>query len=264
MFKIRSVPMNTCSDSLNPNETYGYLSYSNSLRYVEPVPYDRNISDTCYDEPMDSLKPYIARNFSDTAISPYDPSVDVAKLHNQTVGLTQFTTAQRYFRWTLNNTSTRVWWQRPTLRQIIANPDVKWGVPIDRVVETPNRDEWINLFIDNHLQVDHPIHLHGHDFYILAQGVGPWNGTVATQNPPRRDTALLLGGGHLVIRWKTDNPGTWLMHCHIGWHTEEGFVLQFIERQKEITPLIDQRTLNDTCDTWVASKIIQAEDDSGI
>ena len=34
-------------------------------------------------------------------------------------------------------------------------------------------------------------------------------------NPTRRDTALLPGGGWLAIAFPTDNPGAWLMHCHI-------------------------------------------------
>lgn len=31
----------------------------------------------------------------------------------------------------------------------------------------------------------------------------------------RRDVASLPGGGYLVLAFKTDNPGSWLMHCHI-------------------------------------------------
>lgn len=68
---------------------------------------------------------------------------------------------------------------------------------------------------------NHPIHLHGHDFVILAQSTEPYdvNESVKTfkfNNPPRRDVALLPLGGYLAIAFKPDNPGVWLLHCHIG------------------------------------------------
>ena len=90
--------------------------------------------------------------------------------------------------------------------------------------------------------------------------------TLSLDNPARRDTATLPASGYLVLAFLTDNPGAWLMHCHIGWHTEEGLALQFIERQDDITALIDATTLQDTCTTWVdyqtANDIV--EDDSGL
>jgi hypothetical protein len=59
------------------------------------------------------------------------------------------------------------------------------------------------------------------------------------------------------------------MHCHIGWHTLEGFALQFLERAGEIVSngLIDYGVLNETCEAWNAftgvDGIVQV-DDSGI
>lgn len=46
---------------------------------------------------------------------------------------------------------------------------------------------------------------------------------------------MLHAMGHLVLAYKTDNPGAWLLHCHIGWHAGSGMSLQILERQKEIT-----------------------------
>jgi hypothetical protein len=40
--------------------------------------------------------------------------------------------------------------------------------------------------------------MHGHDFWIVAQGVGTFNPTttnIARKNPPRRDVATLPGNG---------------------------------------------------------------------
>lgn len=44
----------------------------------------------------------------------------------------------------------------------------------------------------------HPIHLHGHDFWVVAQDVGtfdPAKTNITTTNPPRRDVATLPGNG---------------------------------------------------------------------
>lgn len=33
---------------------------------------------------------------------------------------------------------------------------------------------------------------------------------------------MLPGGGFLAIAFKPDNPGAWLLHCHIAWHASSG------------------------------------------
>lgn len=56
------------------------------------------------------------------------------------------------------------------------------------------------------------------------------------------------------------------MHCHIGWHTSEGFAIQILERWDEISPLIDYDTLESNCNAWDAyvdaNSVVQ--DDSGV
>lgn len=116
----------------------------------------------------------------------------------------------------------------------------------------------------------HPIHLHGHDFYIIAQDTGTYDADTTTLNlvnPPRRDVAMLPGSGFLVIAFYTDNPGAWLLHCHIGWHTSEGFALQLVERQSEIAALMDYDTLDSTCaawDTYTTTDAYIEQEDSGV
>lgn len=121
----------------------------------------------------------------------------------------------------------------------------------------------------------------GHDFWVLAQGEGPYdpkNVTLNTKNPTRRDTATLPSNlnetGHLVVAWPADNPGVWLMHCHVGFHATEGFAVQVVERISEIRPLIDQDILNGTCDAWnaygkvnpfgIQNKVYKGEWDAGV
>jgi iron transport multicopper oxidase len=90
----------------------------------------------------------------------------------------------------------------------------------------------IQLVIYNYDTGSHPFHLHGHVFQIIARGpiddVYPVIGAV-DPNPIRRDTVQIPNEEYVVIRFVADNPGAWLMHCHIEWHLESGLALTFIE-----------------------------------
>jgi FtsP/CotA-like multicopper oxidase with cupredoxin domain len=63
-------------------------------------------------------------------------------------------------------------------------------------------------------RLNHPIHLHGHDFWVLDQQANKkWtsNPTIPAANllnPPRRDVATLMAKGYLAIAFKKDNPGS--------------------------------------------------------
>lgn len=79
------------------------------------------------------------------------------------------------------------------------------------------------------------MHLHGHDFAILQQIENanyPDQLNLKLDNPPRRDVVLLPTDGYVVIAFKTDNPGTWLVHCHIAFHAALGLASQIMERQE--------------------------------
>lgn len=199
---------------------------------------------------MTDLVPYLAK---DVAAPVWDNSENVT-----------ISAATGVFHWELNSTSMEVLWENPTLKQVYSNQ--MNFTNSSGAVELPFKNEWIYLMINTPRAITHPIHLHGHDFSILAQGINPWNGSMMTKNPPRRDTAMLPSNGYLLLAWQTNNPGAWLMHCHIGWHIEEGFALQFIERYDDIKHLVDYNELQNVCGPWDAydksAKIVQA--DSGV
>lgn len=186
--------------------------------------------------------------------------------YNSSEPVTLGTNSENLFRWKMNGTSMQVYWDNPTLLQIWNN-DTSF-TNTSGVVHLPRANEWSYVVIETTLAVPHPIHLHGHDFFILAQGTGTYSSSDITQltNPPRRDTAMLPSLGYLVVAFKTDNPGAWLMHCHIGWHTEEGFAIQFLERWEEARELIDYSTLNSTCENWTTytTESLLEQDDDGI
>lgn len=64
---------------------------------------------------------------------------------------------------------------------------------------------------------------------------------------------LLPANGFVAIAFKADNPGSWLIHCHIAWHASSGLAMQILERQedlkKELTPQ-RLKPVEDGCRTW--------------
>ena len=69
--------------------------------------------------------------------------------------------------------------------------------------------------------MQHPIHLHGQRFLVLAV-----NG-VAPRTRAWKDTALLPAGAAVDILVQFDNPGRWMLHCHIAEHVESGMMMTF-------------------------------------
>ena len=69
----------------------------------------------------------------------------------------------------------------------------------------------------------HPFHLHGHAFQVISRSnedAGSYQTDSAANTPSipmRRDTVLVRPNGHAVLRFRSDNPGVWLFHCHIEW-----------------------------------------------
>lgn len=100
------------------------------------------------------------------------------------------------------------------------------------------------------------IHLHGHDFALLQQSNQTWNESNFNpkyDNPPRRDVVLLPGNGFIVIAFRADNPGAWLLHCHLAWHASSGLALQILERQEAANLMFTPERLDiveQGCRTW--------------
>ncbi|KAF1959011.1 multicopper oxidase [Byssothecium circinans] len=98
----------------------------------------------------------------------------------------------------------------------------------------------LDILLQNFDDGNHPFHLHGHTFWVLASGTGYPPAHLARgeptglslENPLRRDTASLEPYGWLLLRFVADNPGVWAFHCHVGWHSEAGLSMQFLERSE--------------------------------
>ena len=115
----------------------------------------------------------------------------------------------------------------------------------------------IRVVIYNYFPIVHPMHLHGHNFWVLQEGIGLWDGTIVNpSNPQRRDTQILQPApstttpSYIVLQWNADNPGTWPLHCHIIAHVSAGLYINVLERPD----LIPQRNIPQssiqTCRDW--------------
>ena len=122
----------------------------------------------------------------------------------------------------------------------------------------------VRIVLTANVTISHPMHLHGHDFYVLAQGHGAWDGTITRPtNPQRRDVQLFPKVGttdtpgvpnpdrpYLVLQYDQDNPGVWPFHCHIAWHVSAGLYVNLIERPANITQLNIPGNVAQTCRAW--------------
>lgn len=72
--------------------------------------------------------------------------------------------------------------------------------------------------IRNETSFPHAMHLHGHHFRVLSR-----NGA---EDPTQdlRDTELLGAGETVEIAFVADNPGKWLLHCHMLEHAVAGMI----------------------------------------
>lgn len=80
---------------------------------------------------------------------------------------------------------------------------------------------------------NHPIHVHGHNFFIVRRGFGNYDEAkdTATYNlvdPPERNTVAVPKGGWAAIRIKADNPEVRFIHCHLEEHAFWGLAMGFI------------------------------------
>ncbi|KAG9137921.1 hypothetical protein Leryth_023661 [Lithospermum erythrorhizon] len=81
--------------------------------------------------------------------------------------------------------------------------------------------------------VDHPMHLHGYSFYVVGSGPGNFDRERDPLNynlvdPPLQNTITVRRNGWAAIRFRTNNPGVWLMHCHFERHISWGMGMVFI------------------------------------
>ena len=111
----------------------------------------------------------------------------------------------------LLSTGREVEWVLRDPRTGLENMDIDWTFRQGEVIR-------LRLTNDRHTlhPMQHPIHIHGQRFLVLAQ-----NG-VANDNLVWKDTVLLPTGSTADLLVELSNPGRWMLHCHIAEHLETG------------------------------------------
>ncbi|KAK5661815.1 hypothetical protein OQA88_9917 [Cercophora sp. LCS_1] len=253
---LRGGYVGTCAPNAFPQDITGIIRYDASSTATPESTSTVTPSNSCLDEPGENLKPHLSLDVGNM------PSVIFTELD---------TVTDSYFKWTINTSSLILDWKDPTMAHVFRNESVfptPYNVyPVNKKTDAP---EWAVLVIQDEsgFNLAHPIHLHGHDFWVLAQASGVFNGSTEsfnTKNPPRRDVATLPGNGYLAIAFALDNPGAWLVHCHIAWHASQGLSLEFVEDVDKIkVKEADKKVFEDTCKSWSLHTPAWPQDDSGI
>jgi FtsP/CotA-like multicopper oxidase with cupredoxin domain len=96
------------------------------------------------------------------------------------------------------------------------NEEIDWRFSVGDVVKIRLSNERRVLHA-----MQHPIHLHGQRFLVLAVNGSP------TDNLVWKDTVLLPVGATVDILLELSNPGDWMLHCHIAEHLESGMKMVF-------------------------------------
>lgn len=96
------------------------------------------------------------------------------------------------------------------------NMDIDWRFQRGDVVKLRLANERRSMHA-----MQHPIHLHGQRFLVLAV-----NG-VRNDNLVWKDTVLIPAGSTVDLLVDMANPGRWMLHCHIAEHLSSGMMAAF-------------------------------------
>ncbi|RUS76214.1 hypothetical protein EGW08_016021, partial [Elysia chlorotica] len=122
---------------------------------------------------------------------------------------------------------------------------------------------------------NHPTHLHGHGFRVVAMDkVGSLSLSVYADEltalderggiarnlhrPPRKDTVTIPDGGYTVVRFHADNPGMWLLHCHVEYHVEIGMAV--LLQVGDVTQFPAPPAKFPTCGDWPPTETDGSDD----
>ncbi|KAK0308192.1 hypothetical protein LTR82_015646 [Friedmanniomyces endolithicus] len=253
----------TLNDGISP-EAVAAIYYQSANTSVVPTTVSTVPSseiETCANDPLSSTVP------SFKLTPPVKPHTE------QIINIT-FQSNGTHDLFYMNNSTFRADYNDPVLL------DAKLGhrtFPAEYNVYDFGASSSVRLIVYNYAQTGvHPMHLHGHNMYVLAVGTGLWDGDVVNaNNPQRRDVQLLPNAvsatepGHIVIQFDS-SPSTasvWPFHCHIAWHVSAGLYINILEQPEAIKHDMQiPSIMAQTCRDWSAwtGKNVVPEIDSGL
>lgn len=164
--------------------------------------------------------------------------------------------ANETLRFSINQTEITTWvvnkfpFTEPEIPIVYGNVSEGWGsnttihLPLNSTID-------IIMTISNQSMdvMGHPMHLHGHKFWVLGSGRGSFpfasitdapESLINLRDPPYRDTTSLPSQGWAAIRYVTNNPGAWMFHCHLQWHAVVGMAMVLVEGGDQLPALVGE------------------------
>ncbi|KAF6223198.1 hypothetical protein HO133_000040 [Letharia lupina] len=240
---MRSDLSPTCDLTNQPHALaaiYYETADTTSLPTTTATPYDDS---KCGNDDLNKTIPYF----------PFPATSNPAT--TQDVVITAGPNATGSFLFYMNGESFRGNYDHPIL--VLANQgNVSYPLDPEWNVYNFGTNSSVRIIVQNTFPASHPMHLHGHNFNVLAEGVGTWDGTITHQhNTQRRDVQLVQPGtasapGYLVLQYDTDNPGVWPFHCHIAWHVSAGLYINTIEQETLLQKRVLPNSVMQTCVAW--------------
>lgn len=250
---FRAEPQEACGQNWNTGNILSIFSYEGADDDSNPTTTGTSYTSGCADQT--GLVPWWKKDVPQDLFESQYQELDVLMSAGTNASWSNGTSVVQ---WSLDGNLMTIDWEKPTLGYVFDDKYAADDFTAEQnVIQLTEANAWtfwvIQSLAGEITSAPHPIHLHGHDFYVLGSGSGTFSdsSTLTYSMPTRRDVAMLPAVGYLVIAFKTDNPGAWLMHCHIAWHVGEGLSLQFLERPDDIPNTF---SLDDdyerTCANW--------------
>lgn len=225
---------------------YGIVRYSGADQNAEPI----------------STGPPPAQN-TDCKADPLSTTIPVYKIPMEEPDLTltlvidAVKNASSVWIYEFSNSTYFGDYNTPILYDTVSQNKISW--PTERNVYNTGSAKTVRIIVYDYFVAPHPIHLHGHDFQVLAEGFGEWDGRIVNpENPTRRDTQALWGGSNItegiqnyaVFQFEQNNPGVWPFHCHLVWHLSAGMNFLILERPDEVMQMEIPPGIVDGCQAW--------------
>lgn len=192
--------------------------------------------------------------FDQASMKAYSP-VPISQTADQTYFI-YMKVAGRAYNWALNESVFPM--QIDTEKPLLFAPEPYIS---NNITITTKNNTWVDLvFITATFPMPpHPIHKHGNKMFEIGSGTGTWNWTTVDDaikeipenfnlvDPPRRDGLAtpnaITGPAWMVVRYHVENPGAWLLHCHIQSHLLGGMSM-IIQDGIDAWPVVPDEYLN--------------------
>ncbi|KEF57720.1 uncharacterized protein A1O9_05638 [Exophiala aquamarina CBS 119918] len=181
---MRAIPQTACSDNDSLDNIKRIVHYNGST--TTPTTTGYSYIDTCTDEVVANLVPVISK------------TVNTSLWDNNEL-FTLGRGSDNLFRWYINGRLMDVEWESPTLLQVYNNNTN--FMSSSGVIELRTPMNGHTLFSKPRCLLTPPIHLDGHDFFVLAHGTGTYDAdpTTLNPNPPTTDTAMLPASSLAIL-----------------------------------------------------------------